>query len=409
MMSSPSFRIGDIAQVVRGVTYKKPQALTEPARGHVPLLRATNIGRRLDFLNLLYVPESIVKQEQHLRAGDIVLAASSGSLGVVGKAAGLRADWEGTFGAFCYVVRPDQTLVRSRYLELFMQSPRYRKRVSQLAAGTNINNLKRSHIESFELPRIGLEEQDALIAAIDKQFTRLDSAENTLRTGSTKVGRYRASVLQSAIRGQLIPGTFTPTVLSDVASMRLGKMLSAASRKGVDPVPYLRNINVRWGRIDTDDLLFMDFTDREMKEFQLQVGDVLVCEGGEPGRAAVWNDQAPGALFQKALHRVRTDTTKLLPAYLVIHLQADALTGKLSPYFTGSTIKHFTGVALKKYVLQIPDVESQARIVAEVERRLSVLDVLASQVRTDLRRVQGLRQAILDRAFSGERPSEKVA
>jgi type I restriction enzyme S subunit len=178
---------------------------------------------------------------------------------------------------------------------------------------------------------------------------------------------------------------------------------------GKDPLPYLRNINVRWDRVDTDDLLMMDFTDREREEFRLQVGDVLVCEGGEPGRAAVWEDQAPGALFQKALHRVRVDRERLLPKYLVIHLWADALAGRLDRYFTGSTIKHFTGVQLKKYEIRFPQLEIQECIVNEVQSKLSVMEVLERQIDAELARSAALGKAVLGRAFTGRLLTREAA
>src|SRR4051812_13706415 len=102
-MSALEISIGDVAETVRGVTYEKQDARTAQEAGYVPLLRATNIeAAELSFDDLVYVPESVVKDDQRLRAGDIVLAASSGSLSVVGKAALFRGGRVITFGAFCY-------------------------------------------------------------------------------------------------------------------------------------------------------------------------------------------------------------------------------------------------------------------------------------------------------------------
>lgn len=304
-----------------------------------------------------------------------------------------------------HVLRARADICTSNYLMHYLNTFAFDGFVS----GTTRLKLTQASMRKIPIPLIPVDDQQSLVAEIEKQFTRLDAGENELIGARSRMDRYKASVLQSAVSGRLISASFQSVLLSSVATMRLGKMLSAASRGGLSPTPYLRNINVRWGWIDTDDLLSMDFTEREKEEFHLEIGDVLVCEGGEPGRSAVWGNQVHGTLFQKALHRVRTDRTKLLPEYLVIHLRADALTGRLSPYFTGSTIKHFTGVALKRYVIQVPDLECQERIVEEVERRLSVLDALSAQVVRDLKRVHRLRQAILSRAFAGELLQRKVA
>src|SRR4051812_35855863 len=94
-------------------------------------------------------------------------------------------------------------------------------------------------------------------------------------------------------------------VLEDVADARLGKMLDAQKNRG-NLRPYLANPNVRWFDIDLTNLKEMRFEDAEEEKFSVCDGDVLICEGGEAGRAAIWNGPDIGVKFQKAIHRVRT-------------------------------------------------------------------------------------------------------
>ena len=137
--------LGNLVRVVRGVSYKKVDARNESREGLVPILRATNIGQALNFRDFVYVPDKYVKHEQMLQQGDIIIAASSGSRAVVGKAAQLRHDWTGSFGAFCFTLRPDRGLIEE-YIAWFLQTQDYRTRVSKLSAGVNINNLKRESL-----------------------------------------------------------------------------------------------------------------------------------------------------------------------------------------------------------------------------------------------------------------------
>lgn len=201
-----------------------------------------------------------------------------------------------------------------------------------------------------------------------------------------------------------LPVGWKTSRLDQVAETRLGKMLSPASRRGSSPVHYLRNINVRWGHVETADVLSMDFDPHEIEKFKLLPGDVLICEGGEPGRAAVWEEQLPGALFQKALHRVRPDASQLDPYFLVYHLRWDSLAGGLSSYFTGSTIKHFTGVALKRYELRLPDPEEQRRLVQEIEKQFTKLDVAVAALHRVKLKLKRYRNSILQTSMSGEWP-----
>jgi type I restriction enzyme S subunit len=196
--------LGDVVEIVRGVSYDKSEAREAPAPGLLPILRATNIDGRLTFDDLVYVPQSRVSNEQRLRVGDIVLAASSGSRTVVGKAAPLLTDWEGSFGAFCMVVRPKDA-VHVKYVAHFMASAAYRERVSSLAAGVNINNLKRQHIAETPLPIAPLPEQARIVAELEKQLTRLDAGVAALKRVQVQLKRYRASVLKAACEGRLVP------------------------------------------------------------------------------------------------------------------------------------------------------------------------------------------------------------
>jgi type I restriction enzyme S subunit len=169
-MKWPIVPVGEIAQQVRGVSYDKSQVSNSAAPGLRPVLRAGNIqeGSLLLDKDLVYVPDSCIAHQQLLRHGDIVIAASSGSIDVVGKAAQLSEPWEGSFGAFCKVVRPSSDRVNPRYLHHFFQSTGYRRKVSSLAAGANINNLKNEHIDDLLLPLPPLEEQRRIAAILDK-------------------------------------------------------------------------------------------------------------------------------------------------------------------------------------------------------------------------------------------------
>ena len=140
---------------------------------------------------------------------------------------------------------------------------------------------------------------------------------------------------------------------------RLGKMLDVAKNKG-DFRPYLRNINVRWGRFNLSDVLQMRIQEHELSKVSVRKGDLVICEGGEPGRAAVWSGEEE-FVIQKALHRFRCNE-HVLPEYILFCLEHDYFSGRLSRYFTGATIKHLTGRALAEYTIPLPPVDEQKRI-----------------------------------------------
>jgi len=169
-----------------------------------------------------------------------------------------------------------------------------------------------------------------------------------------------------------IPGSWMWARVADVAECRLGKMLDKAKNKGI-PRRYLRNLNVRWFDFDLSDVMEMRFEDAELTEFGLRHGDVLICEGGEPGRAAVWDEREANIYFQKAIHRVRF-SNRVDPNFFVIVLRVSADSGYLATYFTGVGIKHFTGKGLSTFQFPLPPLAEQRRIVAKVAELITLCD-----------------------------------
>lgn len=148
--------------------------------------------------------------------------------------------------------------------------------------------------------------------------------------------------------------------LGDVADSCLGKMLDQVKNKG-EYEPYLANLNVRWGYFELDNLSQMRFESGEQERYGLKYGDLVICEGGEPGRCAIWKDQIPNMKIQKALHRVRVHDC-LDYRYLYYWFLYAGQTKALEQYFTGATIKHMPGDKLKSICIDFPPKEVQQRI-----------------------------------------------
>lgn len=156
-------------------------------------------------------------------------------------------------------------------------------------------------------------------------------------------------------------GSEWPVVrLGDVADCVLGKMLDSKKNRGELRL-YLSNKDVRWGSFDLHDLQMMRFESDESERYGIRFGDLIICEGGEPGRCAIWKDQIPGMMIQKALHRVRPQSA-LDNFYLFYWFRLQGKRGHLDPYFTGTTIKHLPKQALVELKLDLPPLPIQRRI-----------------------------------------------
>jgi type I restriction enzyme S subunit len=176
--------------------------------------------------------------------------------------------------------------------------------------------------------------------------------------------------------------------LREVADFSLGKMLDQKKNKG-NLLPYLANINVRWGEFSFDDIREMRFEDDELERYGLRLGDILMCEGGEPGRCALWKNHRPGMMFQKALHRIRPHQC-LNPYYLYYFFLYFGKTGQFSRLFTGSTINHLPREKLALVEVDVPTLPTQRKIASILSaydnlienntRRIAILEEMAQRI-----------------------------
>lgn len=172
--------------------------------------------------------------------------------------------------------------------------------------------------------------------------------------------------------------------LDAVADLCLGKMLDQNKNRG-EMLPYLANVDVRRGEFDLADLRQMRFESHELDRYGLKFGDIVMCEGGEPGRCALWKDQMPGMMIQKALHRIRPHDG-LDNRFLYYTFLHKGRTGGFGHLLTGATIKHLPGQNLAKLEIEFP--------VPDVQRRIaSILSAYDEAMENNRRRMVLLEKA----------------
>ncbi len=146
-----------------------------------------------------------------------------------------------------------------------------------------------------------------------------------------------------------------------VCQTRLGKMLDKKKQTGHHSKPYLRNANVQWGKIDLSSVFEMDFVEAERAEFLLRKGDILICEGGEIGRAAIWNNELPECYFQKALHRARPFPNSATSEFIINLMLILGKCNGFKNFTSQSTIAHLTGVKLHSFPIILPPLPLQEK------------------------------------------------
>ena len=287
-------------------------------------------------------------------------------------------------------IRPSPE-INLRYLLHYFRF--FETKLSAQGTGTTFKAITQATIKNLDVPVPPLSEQERIVARIEELFSQLDASVAELKMAKERLKAYQQAVLKEAF-GKVT----THTPFGEIIDARLGKMLDKEKNTG-NFHKYLRNINVRWFSFDLSDLLEMRIEADEIEKYSVSHNDLIICEGGEPGRCAVW-DKQDSIFYQKSLHRVRfLDNSN--PRFYMYYLWFSAQAGQLFRYFTGTGIKHLTGQSLSKVIVPTADRNVQDSIVAEIESRLSVCDSIQKTVDTALQQAEALRQSILKKAFEG--------
>ena len=288
-------------------------------------------------------------------------------------------------------IRPDDSLDLKYLLYYFRY---FETQLSAKGTGTTFKAINQKLIKNLEIPIPPLDEQFRIVARIEELFSELDKAVDTLKTTKEQLEVYRQAVLKDAFSNiaEYIP-------FGKITSSRLGKMLDKQKNVGV-PCKYLRNINVRWFSFDLSDLLDMKIEEKEFEKYTICKNDLVICEGGEPGRCAVW-EKDETIFYQKALHRVRF-TIKAEPRFYMYYLWYITQSGSINKFYTGTGIKHLTGQSLEKIPVPVTDIGEQKRLLELIEMRLSVCDNIEKTVDAALAQADAMRQSILKQAFEGK-------
>lgn len=183
-----------------------------------------------------------------------------------------------------------------------------------------------------------------------------------------------------------------------VCETRLGKMLDQKQQTGLNRKPYLRNANVQWFRFDLSEVFEMDFDSAAQKVFRLREGDLVICEGGQPGRASIWRGELAECYYQKALHRARPRISSANVEYLVWLLWFLSNRGGLGDHVTTATISHLTGEKLKAMPIPLPPLALQH----EFATRVAAVERVKAAQRASLAELDELFASLQQRAFRGE-------
>ncbi|MCR4615062.1 MAG: restriction endonuclease subunit S [Clostridiales bacterium] len=363
-------KVADLAKQVRGVSYKPEDLHSNLNRNSVVLLRANNIDDgKINFDDVVFVDKSKVSKEQYLQKGDILICASSGSKQLVGKAATFCCESECTFGAFCKVVRPAQEF--TNYIAAYFQSSIYRKKISEVAIGANINNIRNEHIDSLEIPVGSNKENEKIVCVIQSLQAIIDFRKQELCTLDELI---KARFVEMFEQGDY------PQIEFGEICVFLRNGANIKQTKGAAGYPITRIETLANDVFNADRLGYADiFELGKYESYLLKQGDILISHINSVaylGRAV----QYRGQMASPIIHGMNLLCARIIEGYNPTYIEFFFKTPVAKEYISSITKKavnqaSITTSDLKKMRVPAPSLEKQNefdRFVQQVDKSKAV-------------------------------------
>ena len=262
-------------------------------------------------------------------------------------------------------------------------------------------NLDHGEIKRLPIFLPPVSEQAAIVRFLDHWNGRLEKAIRSKRRVIALLQEQKQAIIHRAVTRGLdpnvklkdsripwlgeIPQHWGISFLKMRYSVELGKMLDAKRITGRHLIPYLRNRDVQWDKVRVEDLPLMDIVPSEFSRYTVKKGDLLVCEGGQVGRCAFWNNELPICGYQKALHRIRAnDPTRDVPRFFFYQMNLAAGLGVFAADGNENTIAHLTCEKLRSYRFPFPPFEEQEEIARFLDVELQTLNTAIARFEREI-------------------------
>ena len=381
-------KIKDIATQIRGVSYHPEDLHDTLDENSVILLRANNIkDGKLILDDAVYVSKSKVAKQQYLQTGDILICASSGSKELVGKAAFVDSVKNPmTFGAFCKVVRPQPEY--SEYLGYYFNSPVYRRKISALSAGANINNIKNEHIDNLDIQLVDEKERREIITILNELNMLISLRKRQLEK------------LDELVRARFVE------MFGDLDSRPKQKIKDITKRVKVgfvgtcekyytsnSEIPMLRTTNITAHGIDLKDLKYVtkEFHEKNPKS-QVHAGDLLIARHGANGQANAYYGREAQCLNAIIIEPDINITNSIFLEYLINSIDVKS---QINKKLVGSTQHVLNTTTLANVEVSIPEMREQQTFSAFVER----VNQQKQTVQRSLEKLELMKRALMQEYF----------
>jgi len=198
-----------------------------------------------------------------------------------------------------------------------------------------------------------------------------------------------------------IPEHWEMRRLKTIADVVLGKMLKTTPSEGDYLKPYLRSANIQWLEPNLSDVASMWFSQSEMKQYRILRNDILVSEGGEVGRACIWQDGIDECYIQNSVHKV-TVGAEILPSYLLHQFSAFGDKGIFKAVVNRVSIAHLTREKLVAVFFCKPPINEQQAIIDHIQKRSVEIDQAIARAEREIELMREYRTRLISDVVTGQ-------
>lgn len=390
------------------VNPKKLDADPDTLSGFIPMSHApTSYNGKLHYEVKPW--DEIKKSYTNFKDGDVIVAKVTPCF-ENGKAS-IVSDLPNGIGAGSsefYVIRPVSIEISTHFLFSIIKSQKFlQEGADNMTGAVGLRRVPRSFVENFPVSLPPSAEQKIIANKLDTLLTKVDKIKVHLERIPELLKAFRQSVLSAAVSGKLVSvnNPITVTVGEIATDIRYGTSKKCDYNGGQTPVIRIPNISDR--KLNTSDLKYADFTEKELKTLALKAGDILVIRSNGSldlvAKSALVEQKYEGFLYAGYLIRIRCNEKKILPSFLLNIMNSRVVRDvvEISSRST-SGVNNINSKELAALKFVLPSIEEQAEIVQYVEKLFDFADSIEQKANVALERVNNLTQSIFAKAFRGE-------
>ncbi len=365
-------KLGDVVMAVTDGDHMPPPQSTTG----IPFLVISDVNEGfIKFEKARFVPQKYYDNLPEIRKaerGDILFTVT-GSYGIV-----IPVDTDVNF-CFQRHIGLIKVIESREWLSYILRSQYVKHYCDEHATGTAQKTVGLETLRMLQIPLPPLAEQHRIVSEVEKYFSLIDILEESENDLQQSIQKAKSKILDLAIKGKLVEktGEWEYTNLGSVFQHNTGKALNRSAEQSGKLLPYITTSNLYWGRFELDTVKSMYFKENEIEKCTVTKGDLLVCEGGDIGRSAIWNYDYD-ICIQNHIHRLRPikDALPKFYYYVMMHYKrTDNIEGK------GIGMLGLSSKQLDKLIIPFPPLAEQHRIVAKIEELFTQLDNIAEALK----------------------------